>query len=244
MRSFAVLIVLVFLTVPLHAQTYDQGVYESESITYVSTSGTWATGTSLGASWLQSSAVGSSRDFQVDGTAMVINRLMRTANGHTMSVCFNGGSCQTISNGNSSLTAQYWSSVVVPFPSNSGFTVTITLTAGTVTLDYFIVLDGAGGGIPTAVPTATAVPTSTPASTTTPQPTSTPAPTATPLLYVWAIDPSKRYGDSEGQISAFDYSASAADVHLANILTFLVISVWGFFLFSVFVLVKYKVEEK
>jgi hypothetical protein len=57
---------------------------------------------------------------------------------------------------------------------------------------------------------------------------------------VWAIDPGKTYSEVNGQIVSTEYSASASDVHLANLLTLLVISVWGFFFFAVFVLVRFR----
>jgi len=41
-----------------------------------------------------------------------------------------------------------------------------------------------------------------------------------------------------GQMSRFDYSATASDVHIANLLTALLVSVWGMFLVGVLVLRK------
>lgn len=250
MRSIAALILVALFVValqPAQAQgTYSQGVYEFETAS-VGTTGTWTSGAIESAQSVRTSTVGGTVTFFATGNSIAITRLVRSAvsGTQTMSVCI-AGLCSSVSNSATDIT---WQSIVFALPSGVS-SVVITNTAGTLTLDYFMVLASPSSSFPTAVPTATILPSSTPASTTTPQPTptpqptSTPAPTSTPLLYVWAIDPARRYGDTNGQISAFDYSASAADVHIANLLTFLVISVWGFFIFSVFVLVKYKVSEK
>lgn len=41
-----------------------------------------------------------------------------------------------------------------------------------------------------------------------------------------------------GQMSRFDYSATASDVHIANLLTALLVSAWGMFFTGVFVFLK------
>jgi hypothetical protein len=43
-----------------------------------------------------------------------------------------------------------------------------------------------------------------------------------------------------GQVTRFDYSASASDVHIANLLMALFFSLWAMFLFGVLVLYKRK----
>lgn len=76
--------------------------------------------------------------------------------------------------------------------------------------------------------------------TATPEPTYTPMPTATatpePFTYATLapIAPA-----TDGQMTRFDYVASAGDVHVANLLTLMLFSMWGFFLFAVFVLVVF-----
>jgi hypothetical protein len=59
------------------------------------------------------------------------------------------------------------------------------------------------------------------------------AQTATPDVYVFATVES-------GQMTRFDYVASAGSVHVANLLTFLFFSLWAMFLFAVFVMWKGK----
>jgi len=44
----------------------------------------------------------------------------------------------------------------------------------------------------------------------------------------------------ESVLTCFDYVATASDVHIGNLLTLIFFSVWGFFLFTVFVLVRTK----
>jgi len=98
----------------------------------------------------------------------------------------------------------------------------------------------------TPVPTATAVPTATPfdinliltligsgGNTLTPTntPTITNTPTPEPWVYITV---------TSGQLTRFDYVATASDVHIANLLALIFFSVWGFFLFTVFVLARYK----
>ena len=59
------------------------------------------------------------------------------------------------------------------------------------------------------------------------------AQTATPDVYIFATVES-------GQMTRFDYVASAGDVHIANLLALLFFSLWAMFLFSVFALWKVK----
>lgn len=60
--------------------------------------------------------------------------------------------------------------------------------------------------------------------------TPTPTPTQTPSPYVYStLQPEISGGD--GQTMRFDYVVSASDVHIANLLTWLLISVWSMFLY-------------
>lgn len=74
------------------------------------------------------------------------------------------------------------------------------------------------------------------AQTETPTPTSTPTetPTPTPEPYVYAtMEP--EVTDEPGQMTRFDYVATAGEVHIANLLTLILISGWGMFLYAVLV---------
>lgn len=253
MRLKSVLIFILSLwlvATPAQAQgTFSNGAYEFESVS-IGTSGAWTLSTTQGSSSLQTTTVGGYATFYAVGNSLIFSRLMRITGTSTMQVCI-GATCGSYSNSNASQTSAAWHQIVLPLAAGTN-TVTITNTAGTLNLDYFMVLSDPSSSFPTSVPTATILPSSTPASTATPastttpqptptpQPTSTPAPTVTPLSYVWALDPSRRYGSTNGQISAFDYSATAADTHIVNLLTTLLISVWGFFFFAVFVLGRRK----
>ena len=77
--------------------------------------------------------------------------------------------------------------------------------------------------------TLIAMPTSTPGPTATDTPTPTETFTPSPAPWVYATVAS-------GQLTRFDYVASASDVHIANILTLIVFSAWAMFFFGVFVL--------
>jgi hypothetical protein len=86
------------------------------------------------------------------------------------------------------------------------------------TIDALLTLIAGGGGCGCG-------PTDTPTITNTPTETTTPSPE--PWVYLTV---------TSGQLTRFDYTASASDVHIGNILTALVFSLWGMFLFAVFVL--------
>lgn len=248
MRSFAIASLLALLAIaliPARAQsTFGVGFFEFENVIASMTyTGTWSTSSSPGLAGVSrsTSALGASVSFYSSGDTVVIWRLMRsTGNLSKMDVCVNGSSCINVANEFTS-TSNIWYSYAFSVP--PGALISITLTSGLIALDSFMILNSATGSFPTAVPTATILPSPTPASTTTPQPTPTPQPTSTPMSVIVAIDPSRSYGSSNGQITAFDYAASAADVHLANLLTMLLVSVWGFFLFGVLVLVKYRINQ-
>lgn len=65
--------------------------------------------------------------------------------------------------------------------------------------------------------------------------TATPTNTPTPEPFVYAtIAPETT--DEPGQMTRFDYVATAGDVHVANLLTIQLFSLWAMFLFGVFVL--------
>lgn len=77
----------------------------------------------------------------------------------------------------------------------------------------------------TPTPTETGTPTNTP--------TNTPTATDVPSLYM-TMAPGA--GTAIGQMTRFDYTSTAGDVHIANLLTWLLYSLWGMFFFVVFVL--------
>ncbi len=60
--------------------------------------------------------------------------------------------------------------------------------------------------------------------------TATPEPTETPHTVVYAT-----LEAFESQVVGFDYTVTAGELHLANLLTFIAFSLWAFFLFSVMV---------
>lgn len=69
--------------------------------------------------------------------------------------------------------------------------------------------------------------------------TATPTNTPTPEPFVYAtIAPQTT--DEPGQMTRFDYVATAGDVHVSNILTIQLFSMWAMFLFGVFVLSRRK----
>lgn len=90
----------------------------------------------------------------------------------------------------------------------------------------FIVTSGAVKAQDTATPE--------PTPTETPLPTFTPTPE--PYVYATVMPPE---GTPDGQMTRFDYVATAGDVHIANLLTWLLYSVWALFLFVVIVLIVY-----
>lgn len=67
-----------------------------------------------------------------------------------------------------------------------------------------------------------------------PTPTFTPTPTDTPTPEPWVymtlvpVTP-----DAPGQMTRFDYVATAGDVQVSTLLTWLLVSLWGMFLFAV-----------
>jgi len=80
--------------------------------------------------------------------------------------------------------------------------------------------------------------TDTPSPTTTPTQTDTATPTQTPTPEPYGYSTTVPItGTPDGQMTRFDYTATAGDVHIANLLTWLVFSLWGMFLFTVLVLV-------
>lgn len=68
----------------------------------------------------------------------------------------------------------------------------------------------------------------------TPTETLTPTPTETPTPEPWVfatLEPAVT--DEPGQMTRFDYVTTAAEVHIANLLTMILVSLWGMFLFQV-----------
>ncbi|MCL4251795.1 MAG: hypothetical protein KJ065_26820 [Anaerolineae bacterium] len=78
----------------------------------------------------------------------------------------------------------------------------------------------------------TPTPTPTPTETLTPTPTSTP----TPEPFILLTLPPPADGGETGQMARVDFTISAGEIHIANLLTWLLYSVWGMFLFAVLVL--------
>lgn len=239
---FLLMIALVPMALPVQAQTiFEQGVYHFEdTIASMTYSGTWATGTisSPYVAVRSTSATNGNVEFLAEGKTLVIWRyIVANTVSSRMDVCV-GASCTGIIN-ESTQAVGFFYPIFFTLPAGTNV-INIERTLGTIYLDYFMILDDTGGGFPTPVPTATIIPSATPASTTTPQPTPTPQPTSTPLSVVVAIDPQRSYSSESGQITAFDYIASAGDVHIANLLTGLLLSLWGMFVFVVILLVRVK----
>jgi uncharacterized membrane protein len=247
----AIAMLIVVLLTPAQAQSsFGVGFYEFEdTIAGMSYTGTWSTYTSvsgtLGGTGRTTSGAGASVSFIAGGPTVVIWRVMRSSGSLSkMNVCINGGSCVLFVNESASSTAFLYPLTITVSP---GATVSVTQTSGQLWLDSFMILSDVAASIPTPVPTATIIPSSTPASTTTPQPTPTPQPTATAYTLPGAmimIDPARSYGDQNGQITATEYSATAADIHLSNLLSLIFFSMWGMFLFAVFVLIRYREKGK
>lgn len=64
--------------------------------------------------------------------------------------------------------------------------------------------------------------------------TATVTPTVTPEPYVYmTMQPEAT--DEPGQMTRFDYVVTAGETHIANLMTWLLYSVWGMFLFVVLV---------
>lgn len=253
-RAALALIVLMLLAGIARAQTtFRQGYYDFES--YVSSmtySGSWSTAGS-NPYYRATTAASAYVEFSAAGNYLIIWRFLYTTTA-AMDVCVDA-SCQSVSN-TSTATGFYPVAISLSGPGTTN-TVRITRTSGQVTLDAMQILT-------TPLNTATPAPSSTPAPTSTPQPTwtlwasttpqptwtlapsVTPQPTATPYSaaassgVVWSLDLDKEYQVTNGQQTSVQYTATAADVHIANLLTLLLFSVWGFFLFAVFVLVRYR----
>lgn len=77
--------------------------------------------------------------------------------------------------------------------------------------------------------TETPTPTLTPTETLTPTPTNTPTPE--PWIYI-TIAPEST-DEASGQMTRFDYTATAGDVQIANLLTWILASLWAMFLLFV-----------
>ena len=68
------------------------------------------------------------------------------------------------------------------------------------------------------------------AQTATPTPAPTETPTPAPWLYATLAPVSPA---TEGQMTRIDFVVSPTDVHIANLLTFILLSLWGMFFFCV-----------
>lgn len=223
---------------------YPQGAYEFESCgSNCTLSGSWVVQDNGAADYLVSNGAGTDyAEIQVTGQYLIIYRLVQTGL-PSMSVSLNG-SGTTVGNANTGADTDYHYIVAL-----TGGTDTIRITGNFVYLDRFIVLAAP------PVATATILPSSTPAYTTTPQPSSTPAYTATPQP-TWTLapsvtpqptatpmlgggggsDPASVYATVEtGQITRFDYVATAGNVHIANLLAALFFSAWAMFFVGIFI---------
>jgi hypothetical protein len=254
MRRVAVTMLLVVLLgvlwAPAQAQpflTFNQGVYEFESyISNIVYNGTWSSTKSYSATVRSTSSASAWLQFQAVGKVLVITRFMRpTGSASSMNVCLGIPTVCTLVSNTSVHPDGYFDTYTVNLASGSNV-VTIEWVSGGIFLDKFMILGDPNLYLTSIVPTATAVNTATPAFTATagpsptPAPSSTPAPTATPISLVWALDPAKSYSDINGQIVSTEYTASAADVFLGILLMALFFSVWGMFIFALFVLIRYK----
>lgn len=191
--------------------------------------GTWVT-TSTGAQdFVYATGATDYIEFDAIGKNLVIYRII-AGGSQTLDVCINAV-CSTMTNSNSStVTNAAW------IVNLTGGTDTVQIIGDFVFLDQFMILAEAGGS---SFPTPTPQPSSTPAFTATPQPTSTPAFTATPqptsTPMATAIDIGVYATLTDGQVTRFEYSATAASVHIANLLTLLFLSMWAFFFIGVFI---------
>ena len=84
-----------------------------------------------------------------------------------------------------------------------------------------------------AIAGQTGAQTETPTSTPTPTPTITPTPTPETGIYATIAAPD---GTPVGISSRFDIVATAGDVHIANVLTAIFLSMWAFFIYWVWVM--------
>jgi hypothetical protein len=57
------------------------------------------------------------------------------------------------------------------------------------------------------------------------------------------VSPSVYATVESGQMTRFDYIASAGSVHIANLLTLLFLSLWAMFLLMVFLMFKYRRQQ-
>jgi hypothetical protein len=238
------LIILCALALPVSAQsTFTQGMYEFDTCGgNCTTSGSWVVQDNGAQEFLVSNgAVTDYVEFSVSGKHLVIFRY--TGPGiTTMDVCINS-SCTNIPNANAAVVVQPY---IVTL---TGGTDTIRIVRNFVYLDYFMVLNERPAATATILPSSTPAPSSTPqptwttAPSSTPQPTwtlapsITPQPTATPMTGGGGSDPASVYATVEsGQMTRFDYVATAGSVHIANLLTALFFSIWAMFLLGVLVL--------
>jgi hypothetical protein len=98
-------------------------------------------------------------------------------------------------------------------------------------LVVLLVIASYGANAQTETPTITPIPTETP--------TATPTNTPTPEPWVFAtIAPEST--EEPGQMTRFDYVATAGDVQISNLLTWILYTLWAMFLFAVLVVVRRK----
>lgn len=216
--------------------TFIQGAYEFEDCgSNCSLSGSWFVRDAGGYKHLYTTTNNGTATFYVQGQQLIIYRWI---SGNAWNLCVNA-SCVTVGGGSDATNTNY---PVIAQLTGGVDTIVITSTTAFTYFDWFQVVDG-------IVPTATIVPSSTPAPTATPQPTSTPQPTwtlapsitpqptATPNAGAGGPDAASVYATLDsGQVTRFDYVATAGSVHIANLAAAIFFSIWAMFLLWVFVL--------
>jgi hypothetical protein len=149
-----------------------------------------------------------------------------------------------------------------PFSPVATATAVSTATPPNTPVPTATILPSSTPGVPTATAVSTATPPNTPVDTATAVPTATPidvdllltliggggstlTPSHTPTItntptetYTPTPEPWAFATTASGQLTRFDYVATASDVHIANIITLLIFSLWAMFFFAVFVLWK------
>ena len=79
------------------------------------------------------------------------------------------------------------------------------------------------------------------AQTYTPTNTPTETPTQTPTNPPWVFSTiAPLTGTPEGQLTRFDYVTTSSDVHIANLLTALLYSIWGMFILALLLHIRKK----
>lgn len=250
-KLIAVVLVLLGMSIPAQAQTatpttspfvHTQGEYLFITDPNITFSGVWTNQVNGFLTYKQTTSTAAYAAFTVSDAICTLSVGAQGNNSSPTNIQINAGTT-TVYTG---VTPAIGFPMVVDTTAVSGdFTVKIFMSAGNLLqLFSFQLLECPDN---TPVPTATVVPTATPidvdllltlvaggGSTLTPSntptptntPTNTPTPTPEPWVYLTV---------TSGQLTRFDYTASAGDVHNANIITLILFSLWAMFFFAVFV---------